>query len=163
MSSFWTLAPFSIMELTILSQPSASSALVWIFRRSWHVVQLVFRIFSFLTWASSWPAASAIMAVRAVAPIHRPVFTKLIFIAPESYQIGSLNLERLQRFGREKILRLQLPFGESLLIRVTQERAERLHIRLESVLPEFFSNNAFRIFDVLDQPRQHDFKGGSFT
>src|SRR5215468_1137796 len=100
MSAFSTLAPFSIIELTIFAQPSASSALVWIFRKSWQVVQLVFRIFSFLTCASSWPAARAITAVRAVAPTHRPVFTKLIFIAPESYQIGRLNLERLQRFGR---------------------------------------------------------------
>src|SRR5215468_8446805 len=163
MSSFWTLAPFSIMEFTILVQPSASRALVWIFRRSWHVVQLVFRIFSFLTWASSWPAASAITAVRAVAPTHRPVFTKLIFIAPESYQISTLNLERLQRFGSEKFFRLQLAFREPLFVRVPQERAECFHIRLESVLPEFFSKNTFRIFDVLYQPRQHDFKSGSFT
>src|SRR5215831_6112763 len=69
-----------------------------------------------------------------------------------------LNLERLQRFGREQLVRLQQAFREALLVRVTQERAQSFHVRFESVGPELLPKNLLRFLEMFDKPGQHDFE-----
>src|SRR5687768_939936 len=66
-----------------------------------------------------------------------------------------LDLERLQGFGREHLLRLQAALREPLLVVIAQERVERMPVAVKAVRPPVLAQLAHGVLDAGDEPRQH--------
>src|SRR3954463_2472391 len=69
--------------------------------------------------------------------------------------LARLNLERLERLGREELFRLQPALGKSLLVVIAQECIEYRAIRRDAVRPPVLAHLAPRFLHMRDQPGQH--------
>src|SRR3954467_381016 len=69
--------------------------------------------------------------------------------------LARLNLERLERLGREQLFRLQPALRKSLLVVIAQECIEYRTVRRDAVRPPVLAHFAPRFLHMRDQPRQH--------
>src|SRR5262245_31178293 len=63
--------------------------------------------------------------------------------------------ERLERLGREEILRTEPVLREPLLLGVSKEGRKRLAIAIQPVRPVVVAHLASHLVEMRDEPRQH--------
>src|SRR5689334_8106298 len=106
------------------------------------------------SWSWSWSNSPSAWVWMPPSPMRWSC--SVCFFAPMgSAMAAGLDLEALERLGREQLLGLEEALRQALLVVVAQDGRERLPVGREAVRPVVVAHQGARVLNVLREPGQH--------